>query len=122
MSSVLIRRVIGAASTVDGRKASIVGSLSDNVSLSIAAVLALVGALDAFVGGEWDLFVLFVALTALLGGVWLRRRIDRVSTTLRPDLAKWLLDQSRATGERFEDIIDRGLTAYRSGMVDQDES
>jgi len=93
------------------------GSFSSNLSVSIASVLAVVGAFDAFIGGEWDFFVLFVAIGFMLITVWLRHRADRIPTTLRTDLARWLEHQSRMSGEPMEDVMDRALSAYRTGLV-----
>ena len=97
------------------------GSLSTNLSLSLATVTAAVGAFDAFVGGEWDFFVIFSAIGLLLLVLWLRQRADRVPMTVRPDLARWLENRSQVSGEPVEDITDRALAAYRSGLVSQDE-
>lgn len=93
------------------------GSLSTTLSMAIATVLAAVGAFDAFLGDQWDLFTLFALIGLLLAIVWLRHRADRVPTTIRPDLAQWLDNQSRLSGEPIEDITDRALSAYRSGLV-----
>lgn len=92
-------------------------TLSSNLSLSVASVVAVVGALDAYIGGEWDFFVIFVIIGLLMLVVWLRQRADRVPMSVRSDLAGWLQHRADASGEPIEDIVDRALSTYRMGLV-----
>lgn len=98
------------------------GSLSSNLALSLASVMTVVGAFDAFIGGEWDFLAIFCIIGLLLLVIWLRQRADRVPMSIRPDLARWLQHQSRSSGEPVEDITDRALAAYRTGLVARDTS
>lgn len=97
-------------------------TLSSNLSLSVASVVAVVGAFDAYIGGEWDFFVIFVIISLLLLVVWLRQRAPRVPMTVRSDLAQWLQHRADTSGEPIEDIVDRALSTYRMGLVGEVQS
>jgi hypothetical protein len=88
-------------------------SLTNRVIVVILVGAAAIGALDAVIGGTWDLVALFGVIAfgelALLSRAGWRRR----DVTLRADLARWL-EQTAAVGdERPEDVADRAITVYR---------
>jgi hypothetical protein len=82
-------------------------------------VVALVGAVDAAIGGEWDLFVLFLAgfVIAVALGVGLESR--RPAIPIRRDLVAWLRDRSSVSGEPLSTVTDRAIATYadRYGVV-----
>ena len=51
-----------------------------------------------------------------MDGSWTRQRASRRNVTLRPDLAHWLTDRAHATGEPFDDVLDRAVATYQHGM------
>lgn len=92
------------------------GELSTWVLLSIGLVILAVGALDAAFGGEWDLLVVFLLALGVHLVVWVRQQASRVPLTIRSDLAHWLDRQSQRSGEPIDDIVDRAVAWYRSGL------
>ena len=90
--------------------------LSTRVVLSAGLIVTGVGALDAFISREWDLFVVFCLSISLQLLLWLRFRANRLPATLRPDLARWLERQAERTGEPVDDVLDRAVAWYRSGL------
>lgn len=89
---------------------------SDHVTrlLVLATVVsAAAGLVDAAIGGEWDLFVVFAIVLVL--GLALTRRVEgrRVSIAVRRDLAGWLRDRSTVSGEPLTAVTDRALGAYQ---------
>lgn len=84
--------------------------------LALALLAAVVGAVDGAVGGEWDLFVLFVAIAVLLVGAAAATRSSRPTVTLRRDLHRWLADEAAVTGEPIERLVDRAVAARREGF------
>jgi len=88
----------------------------DNVTrlLVVATIVAATaGLIDAAIGGEWDLFLVFAILIAL--GAALATRIEgrRVSVAIRRDLAVWLRNRSAVSGEPMTALTDRALGAYQ---------
>ena len=88
----------------------------DNVTrlLVVATIVAAAaGLVDAAIGGEWDLFLVFAILIAL--GIALATRIEgrRVSIAIRRDLATWLRNRSAVSGESMAALTDRALGAYQ---------
>ncbi len=88
----------------------------DNVTrlLVVATIVAAVaGLIDAAIGGEWDLVLVFAILIAL--GIALATRIEgrRVSIAIRRDLAVWLRNRSAVSGESMTALTDRALGAYQ---------
>ncbi len=90
--------------------------ISSRVLLSISLVIVGVGLLDAFIGGDWDLFVVFALSLVVQAVVWFRHRANRTPVTLRPDLASWIERESQRTGEPFDDVADRAIAWYRHGL------
>lgn len=95
--------------------------ISTRVVLSAALIVNAVGALDAFIGREWDLLVVFCLSLSLLLLVWIRSRGNRTPVTLRPDLTRWVEDQSQRTGEPFDDVLDRAVAWYNRGLFVDDD-
>lgn len=96
--------------------------VSTRVVLSIGLVVTGVGALDAFISREWDLFVVFLLSMSLQLLLWLRFRANRIPVSLRPDLARWIERQSQRTGEPFDDVLDRAVAWYHNGLFVDDRT
>jgi hypothetical protein len=90
--------------------------LSNRFLLAAGLVVVGVGALDALVGREWDLLLVFALAFVLLLVPWIRQRANRIPVGLRPDLARWLEHRSERTGEPFDDLLDRSVAWYRDGL------
>jgi len=88
-----------------------------------AIVVALVGAVDAGIGGEWDLFVLFVGILAIATALGLRLESRRPAVPVRRDLVAWLRDRSSISGEPLSTVTDRAIATYadRYGVVSKDD-
>ena len=82
----------------------------------LAALATLVGAVDAAIGGEGDLFVVFVVALALQVVLLVRLNVGRPSVPLRIDLVRWLRERAAATGEPMDQIADRAVATYRAGL------
>lgn len=81
-------------------------------------VVALVGVLDAVVGGTWDLAVLF-GILAVLGLVLVGAALgSRRSMSLRADLAAELRDRALRTGEAQDAVNDRAVATYLDALGD----
>lgn len=101
------------------------GPVRPALSLTTGVVLVVVGAvglLDAVIGDAWDLAVLFGAVV-LIGAVGVvvasgRRR----SVTLRADLASFLAERARRTGEPFDAVLDRSVATYIEALDDSESS
>ena len=103
----------------DGRSTVVHNPLMDvttRVFIALGVAVAAVGALDAALGDDWDLFAIFVLVVSLQVAVWARQRDSRRNVTLRPDLAHWLDDRAHATGEPFDDVLDRAVATYQHGL------
>ena len=96
--------------------------LSNRFLLALGLMVVAVGALDAFIGQEWDLLLLFALSFVLHLVLWLRSRANRIPVTLRPDLAHWLQRRSDRTGEVFDDLLDRAVAWYRHGLFAADRT
>jgi hypothetical protein len=89
-----------------------------------AIVVSLVGAIDAGIGGEWDLFVLFVGILAITVALGSKLESRRPAIPVRRDLVAWLRDRSSISGEPLSTVADRAIATYadRYGVVvDVDE-
>jgi hypothetical protein len=84
-----------------------------------AIIVAVVGAIDAGIGGEWDLFVLFVAILAIAAALGFRLESRRPAIPVRRDLVAWLRDRSSISGEPLSAVTDRAIATYtdRYGVV-----
>lgn len=82
-------------------------------STGALALVGVIGAIDAAVSNQWDLFVLFVAVVLLT--VPLAASVDRSRrpVRLRRDLAAWAELRAEATGEPAGAIVDRAVAAQR---------
>ena len=96
--------------------------LSNRFLLSISLVVSGVGVLDSFIGGQWDLLLVFALSITLQLVLWFRQRANRVPVTLRPDLSHWIENRSQRTGEAFDDVLDRSVAWYQHGLFADDES
>ncbi len=95
--------------------------ISTRVVLSTAVIVNAVGVLDAFIGRDWDLLVVFCLSLSLLLLVWIRARGNRTPVTLRPDLSRLVEHQSQRTGEPFDDVLDRAVAWYHRGLFVDDD-
>jgi hypothetical protein len=86
-----------------------------------AVVVALVGAVDAGIGGEWDLFVLFVGIFVIAATLGLKLESRRPAIPVRRDLVAWLRDRSSISGEPLSTVTDRAIATYadRYGVVSE---
>ncbi|MGF1595737.1 MAG: hypothetical protein ACFCVK_02230 [Acidimicrobiales bacterium] len=90
--------------------------ISTRVLLSVALVITAVGALDAFIGRDFDLLAVFGLSAVVQLTTWLRYRARRVPVTLRPDLAHWLEEEAQRSGEPFDDVLDRAVAWQKHGL------
>lgn len=97
-------------------------STMTRVMLLALLVVALVGVLDAAIGPQWDLAVLFGLVAVLTSILLLRGLGDRRTVDLRADLAAELLGRSRRTGEPLDQLTDRAVATYLHALADPDEA
>lgn len=87
--------------------------LSDRFLLTLILLVVVAGLVDAVVGAQADLAVVFglagVLLLVVLGRSLGRRR----PVTVRRDLAGWLEDHAHRTGQPRDVAADRAVEAYR---------
>ena len=91
----------------------------------VAGVVAIVGAIDAAISGEWDLFVLFMIIVGVVIALGLRLQARRPAVPIRRDLVHWLADRASAAGEPMSVVTDRAIATFqdRYGTVtDVDEA
>jgi hypothetical protein len=85
--------------------------------LVVVVVAGMVGVVDAVVGGQIDLAVVFavVVLFGLLSflRVWTNRR----RVVLRADLAAWLSRRAVDRGTSLDDEAGHAIAAFRSGVT-----
>jgi hypothetical protein len=86
----------------------------DRVLLGTAAVVAVIGAVDAAFSRDADLVALLVGLAVLLFVVLVRSHLARRSLPLRKDLVEWLEGRAVATGTSAEAVADRALASVRA--------
>ncbi len=94
-----------------------VPSVTNRAVLVLTVAVAVVGAIDAAVSVDWDLFVVFVLIGLLQLVLLLRLSGRRPSVSVRADLVRWLRDRAASEGESTERIVDRAVSAYRDGLV-----
>ena len=94
-------------------------TVSTRLLVVSAIVVALVGSIDAAIGREWDLFVLFAAVLAMATTLGLRLESRRPEIPIRRDLVAWLRDRSSISGEPLSTVADRAISTYadRYGVV-----
>jgi len=87
--------------------------------VSAVIVLALVGVVDAGIGGEWDLFVLFALLLGFGAALAFKLDSRRPAIPIRRDLVRWLRDRASASGEPISAVADRAIATFadRYGVV-----
>ena len=85
-------------------------------------VAASLGALDAAIGANWDLVVLFGVITIVTVTDVVRATSGRAPIRLRSDLLAWMDRRAAAHGERMEDVADRAVAAYRAGIVGDEDA
>lgn len=94
--------------------------------LAIAIVVVLgIGAIDAGIGSEWDLFALFAIGLGLSVALLLRVESGRPAIPVRRDLVAWLRDRASVSGEPLTTVTDRAIATFadRYGVVsDVDEA
>jgi len=84
--------------------------------LLLAALISAVGAVDALVGGTYDLVLVF-ALGALLQlALLVRLQFGRPAVPLRSDLVGWLRQRAAEHGEPMEALADRCVAAVRADL------
>jgi hypothetical protein len=91
---------------------------------ALVVVLA-IGSIDAGIGGEWDLFVLFAIGLGLSVALLLRVESRRPAIPIRRDLVAWLRDRAAVSGEPLTTVADRSIATFaeRYGVVsDVDEA
>lgn len=96
-------------------------NVTTRVLVAAAFLICAVGALDAFISREWDLFVLFAAACALHLTLYVRQGARRRSITIRPDLAHWIEHRSEIGGEAPEDVLDRAVATFKHGLYADDD-
>jgi hypothetical protein len=82
----------------------------------IPMAIAIVGIVDASIGGSSDLVVLFALLFVLSAALTTRVLGNRRWFRLRGDLAQWLEARAAESGETAENLVDRAVAAYRAGL------
>jgi len=88
-------------------------------------VVLVIGSIDAGVGGEWDLFVLFAVGFGLSVALLFRVESRRPAIPIRRDLVAWLRDRAALSGEPLTTVTDRSIATFaeRYGVVsDVDEA
>lgn len=81
--------------------------------LVVANVVVLtIGSIDAGIGGQWDLFVLFAIGLALSLALLIRVESRRPSIPIRRDLVVWLRDRASVSGEPLTTVTDRAIASF----------
>lgn len=88
--------------------------------LLLSTVVAIVGAVDALIGGEHDLVVVFVLAAVLQLVLLLRLQFGRPAVPLRRDLVAWLRQRSAEQGEPLEALADRCVASARAELEGPD--
>jgi hypothetical protein len=78
-------------------------------------VVMIVGLIDAGIGGQWDLFALFVIGLGI--GVALLTRVEsrRPAIPIRRDLVAWLRDRASVSGQPLTAVTDRAIATFAEG-------
>ena len=97
-------------------------TLRHKVLVSLAALAAVVGMIDAAMAGLWDLVAVFSLVLVPLIGLLASLQWGRQVVPLRPDLAAWLRDRSALTGEPLASVADRAVAAQRAALGEGEPS
>ncbi len=83
------------------------------------AVVLTIGSIDAGIGGQWDLFVLFVISLVISLVLLVRVESRRPAIPIRRDLVAWLRDRASVSGEPLTTVTDRAIATFleRYGVV-----
>lgn len=90
--------------------------------LAVAVLAAAVGAVDAVVGGQTDLAVVFAAVVLLGLYATVRAWSSRHRVTLRADLASWLSCRAADRGTTVDDEAAYAIAAFRAGITPDSRS
>lgn len=96
-------------------------TIATRTVLVIMIVVAAVGSIDAAADRAWDLVAVLALLILLTVVLLARTTLRRPLVPLRRDLYRWLARRAATTGERTEHVADRAVSAYRAGLVGDDE-
>lgn len=88
-------------------------TLSTRLLILASALVVAVGLVDAAVGGDWDLVVVFAIAAALHVALLARTGSGRPSVPVRRDLVVWLRERAALGGEPLDAVVDRALAAYK---------
>ena len=97
-------------------------TLPTAVLVVVALVVTSIGATDAALSGEEDLFVVLALLAVLHLLLLTRLRGGRQPVPVRADLVTWLRARSAVSGEPVEVLADRALATYRAWYGDEQEA
>lgn len=79
----------------------------------VVGVVASIGAIDAAISNEWDLFVLFMIIAGMALALGLRLESRRPAVPIRRDLVRWLDDRALASGEPMSVVADRAISTFQ---------
>jgi hypothetical protein len=87
--------------------------------LTANAVVLAIGAIDAGIDGDWDLFVVFAIALGIGLALLFRVESRRPAIPVRRDLVEWLRDRASISGEPLGTVTDRAIATYseRYGFV-----
>ena len=97
-------------------------TLRHKVLVSLAAVAAVVGMIDAAMSGLWDLVAVFSLILGPLLGLLASLQWGRQVVPLRPDLAAWVRDRCALTGEPMARVAARAVAAQRAARGEGEPS
>jgi hypothetical protein len=72
-------------------------------------VVMIVGLIDAGIGGQWDLFALFVIGLGIGAALLTRVESRRPAIPIRRDLVAWLRDRASVSGQPLTAVTDRAI-------------
>lgn len=83
------------------------------------ALVGTIGAIDAALDSQWDVFVLFVLVVLLVLPLATSLDRSRRLVLLRNDLADWVGQRSATTGEPLGAVVDRAVARHRERIEGQ---
>lgn len=92
-------------------------STRNRILLVLLAVVAVVGLIDAVVSGDADVVALFALVLLGLTVMWARISWHRPAVPVRADLVTWMELRAIEGGESVDSVVDRAVSAYRSGLT-----